>query len=174
MKRSIKKYLPSKKWFSSLRLERYFGNRINDPKLWIVNRESVASAVAIGIFSAYIPIPIQMVFAALLAIVFRSNLPLAVALVWISNPLTWLLFYTPPYLLGLTLLGEPLPEMESLSAVTLLQQIPALWLGCLIFGVALGAGGYVLVQVLWKLKVMNNWGKRRERRKAMGKKKPLQ
>lgn len=65
---------------------------IADPGLWQLTRRSVANAFSVGLFCAMLPIPCQMVAAALGARLTRCNLALAVGLVWITNPLTMPLF----------------------------------------------------------------------------------
>ena len=160
----IKRLMPSKGRIKALNLHRYFGNRVNDQKLWVINRISISRAVAIGLFCAYLPAPFQMLLAALMAILFRANLPIAVALVWISNPLTFLIIYTPPYLLGLAILGETGISFQSVTVSMMTQQYTALLLGCLIFGVALAIAGYILSNVIWRLIVSNRWTNRREKR----------
>ena len=47
----------------------------------------------------------------------------------------------------------------------MMDQLAALWIGCLIFGTALGAAGYVLANVIWRMMVANQWSQRRERLK---------
>jgi len=44
--------------------------------------------MAVGLFCAFVPLPIQMLLAAAAAIIFRVNLPISVGLVWITNPVT--------------------------------------------------------------------------------------
>ena len=162
-RRTIKRFIPSSRKIRALNLHRFFGNRINDNKLWLINRLSVSRGVAIGLFCAYLPIPFQMLPAALLAILLRANLPIAVAMVWISNPLTFLILYTPPYLLGLALLGETGISFSSITIEMMMQQFAALWIGCLIFATALGIGGYILSNVVWRLIVANRWTSRKNR-----------
>ncbi|NIQ12825.1 MAG: DUF2062 domain-containing protein, partial [Gammaproteobacteria bacterium] len=62
---------------------------------------------SIGLFVAFLPIPFQMLVAAVLAILFRVNLPISVALVWISNPLTMAPMFYFCYWLGSKLLSLP-------------------------------------------------------------------
>lgn len=88
MKKLFKKYFPTKesllKTKSLKLLHRFFDN----PYLWHLNCHSVATAASIGCFVAYLPFPGHMIMAALLSIAFQANLPIAVAMVWVSNPFT--------------------------------------------------------------------------------------
>ncbi|MFT7661227.1 MAG: hypothetical protein ACI89S_002349 [Gammaproteobacteria bacterium] len=149
--------LRNSKHLSSIR------NLIQSPKIWHVTRRSVARAVAVGIFVAYLPMPFQMLVAALLAVVVRANLPISVLLIWISNPFTWLILYGPPYILGAAILGQPEISIEQLSISWLTQNLSALWVGCLIVGGAMATGGYITVQILWRMEVVGEWEKRRNK-----------
>lgn len=60
-----------------------------NPVLWHINRRSIAKGVAIGLLIAFLPIPLQMLIAAILAVVLRANLPIAIAITWITNPITF-------------------------------------------------------------------------------------
>lgn len=162
-RRFIKRFMPSPGRIRSLRLQRYFGDRIHDRHLWRVNRQSVSRATAIGLFCAYLPLPMQMLPAALLAIFFRANLPISILLVWISNPFTWLILYTPPYLLGLAITGETSISLNKITVDIMMQQFTALFLGCIIFGSSLAIAGYILANVIWRMIVVNRWNSRRHR-----------
>ena len=162
-KQFIKKYLPSRKRIGELKLSYYFGNRINDNRLWVLNRQSVSRATAVGLFCAYMPIPMQMLLAALFAIWMRTNLPVAIMLVWISNPLTWLVVYTPPYLLGLAITGESAISITDITFEVMKQQFGALLIGCLVFGTGLALAGFVLANVIWRMIVANKWSNRKKK-----------
>lgn len=156
----IKRYLPSRKSFheaSQLRpFHRFFGN----PCLWHLNKRTVSGAVAIGLFSAYLPMPLEMLFAAMLAIIFKVNLPISVSLVWVSNPITWIPLYGAGYLLGAKILGIEVPD-EALTMGWLLSQVVPLWLGSLILGSLLSLTGYLATRALWRLHILRSWEKRR-------------
>ena len=62
---------------------------IEERQLLNITRHSISKAFFIGFFVAALPpLPIQMLVAAALATVFRANLPISAALVWVSNPIT--------------------------------------------------------------------------------------
>lgn len=160
LKARIKRYLPEPGRIASLPPFRRLGIRFGDPGLWMINRHTISRATAIGLFCAYLPMPMEMLPAALLAMLWRANLPLSIVLVWLSNPFTWIVLYTPPYLLGAALLGETDISINNITVEAMLQHLAALWIGCLIFGVALACAGYFAVRVVWRMMVIGLRSKR--------------
>ena len=162
---TIKKYLPTRREIKSNKYLKFLGDHLHDPNLWHFNRRSVARATGIGLFCAFLPMPFEMIPAAIGAILWRANLPLAIAWVWISNPLTWLPLYGPPYLLGAWLLDRPSVPLDQLTVEIFGKHVAALWLGCLLVGTAVSTTGYILVNAIWRSKVISSWQRRREERK---------
>ena len=72
-----------------------------DPNLWHLNRHSAAGGFGIGLFFAFWPVPFQMWLSAFAAIPLRVNLPLSVATVWLTNPITM-----PPIFYGAYKVGN--------------------------------------------------------------------
>ncbi len=163
MRRKLKRQLNRRDRSKHAQQLGWVGQFVRGEALWHVNRRSVAKAAAIGLFSAYLPMPMEMVVAALLAIILRANIPISVLLVWVSNPLTWLLLYGPPYLLGAWLLGYEDIHIGQLTVNMLSQHMAALWLGCVIVGAAMATGAYFTVHLLWRMDVVSDWEARRER-----------
>ena len=166
-RRLIKRYLPDRSSFHETSKLRLFKRFLHHPCLWHLNRRTVSGAVAIGLFSAYLPMPMEMVFAALMAIVFRVNLPISVTLVWISNPVTWIPLYGAGYLLGAKLLGMEAIKYEDMTMSWLLSQAIPLWLGSIILGSLLALTGYLLSRALWRVYAVRNWQKRRNRKEKI-------
>ena len=164
-RRFIKRYMPAPHTLREHKHLRIYGDRLRDPNVWHLNRRSVSGAVAVGLFSAYLPIPFEMVVAAFLALVFRVNLPISVALVWISNPLTWAPLYAPAYLLGAYLIPVPNPFFDRLGLMLVAQQYVVLWAGCMIIGPLVAIIGYFSVQGAWRFYVVRAWRRRTSRRK---------
>lgn len=84
-----------------------------DRHLWIPCRDTVASGLAIGMFfSMLLVLPLQMLFAAVLAMRFRVNVPFAMAACWVSNIFTNMPIGITQVWLGAWLrdtLGFPMP-----------------------------------------------------------------
>ena len=174
--RRLRRKLPKKHEIQnqpSLSMFRGFWKR---PELWAMNRISLAKGVSIGLFCAFLPMPFEMVVAAFLAIMLGGNLLFASALVWISNPLTWIPIYTPCYLLGAKILQlDPIHINEFTSLSNLLQlgyHYAALWTGCLIFGIVISFSTYFIISFAWRRQVKSEWDERRQKRSKLKPRKP--
>ncbi|VAW91874.1 FIG01199889: hypothetical protein [hydrothermal vent metagenome] len=167
VKKYIKRYIPDhNKIKSNPQLNRVFGRLLHDPNLLHLNRHSVTGATFIGLFMAFMPMPFQMVPAAALAIYFRVNLPISIALVWISNPITMPPIFYFCYLVGTWILRTELIDMEfHLSIEWLSTRLIEIWqpflLGCFIVASVSAIVGAVSIRLLWRLHIVNNWKKRK-------------
>jgi uncharacterized protein (DUF2062 family) len=102
----IKKRLPTEKSIDQYPTLKKYKEYLKNPNLWKMTPESVARGAAVGIFAAFLPLPCQMLLAALLSVLLRGNLPIALAFTWISNPLTFLPFNYLIYKVGSLITGE--------------------------------------------------------------------
>ncbi len=169
MKKIFKDLLPQVHQVKSHPKLQFFGERLHDPNLWHLNRRSLAGAMAVGLFVAFIPIPMQMLLAAILSMRFRVNLPLSVSLVWITNPITAPPLFYFAYQLGAILLDMPTQQIEfRLSIEWLFHTIGRFWqpllLGAFILSTLSALTGYLLINMLWRLQVNLLWRNRREKR----------
>ena len=129
------------------------------------NRHSVAKAFAVGLFCAFMPVPFQMILAAGLAIIVHANLPMSVALVWITNPITMPAIFYFCYYVGTMVLGGSENSFEfELSWTWLINSLstigPAFIVGCLLLAVLFSVLGYVFIQILWRYSINKQWKKR--------------
>lgn len=142
-------------------LGRYFGTWLANPQFWITTRRTTSRAVAIGLFWAWLPVPGVTLVAALHACLFRANIPLSAALVWINNPLTIAPLTLFSYFTGIHLLGIEDPVGASLfasdwqfSSEWLTQTIyrigKPLFAGALSLALASAAAGYVSTELFWR------------------------
>jgi uncharacterized protein (DUF2062 family) len=135
--------------------------------LFHFNRHAVAGGVAIGLLINFLPLPFQMFWAALLAVFFSVNLPIAVALTWINNPFTAIAINYFMYKVGLMILSQP-SQINSYPTFSWQQETFSaffkdlmIWVGSLgkpyfvgVMVVSIGAAllGYCLTHILWGLK----------------------
>ena len=69
--------------------------------LWMPCRDTVAAGLSIGLFFSMMPpLPFQMVAAALVAMVFRANVPSAMAACWVSNPFSQVFVFAVQFRVG--------------------------------------------------------------------------
>lgn len=151
-------------------LRRVFGRLLFDPALWHLGRNSVALAASIGLFMAWAPVPFQMVLAAGAALVARCNLPVAVAMVWVSNPVTVAPLFYAAHKLGEWMLDRPPGDFRiELSLRWLFEELGNVWepllLGCFVMGIASAIVGHILIRLVWRAHTMVSWRERRIRRR---------
>lgn len=164
MRRRVQRQILKSRNIREHRILGNFGTAFDRRQLWHVTRYSVAKAFAVGIFSAYLPIPFEFIIAALLAFIVRANLPISVLLIWISNPFTWALLWGPPYMLGAAILGEPDAPVPVFTRSWIQDNYSALLLGCVLVGLAMATAAYFTILLLWRMDVVNQWEQRRDKR----------
>jgi len=175
MKKFFKRSLPHVSHVKSHPKLQFFGELLHEPNLWHLNRRSLTGGMAVGLFIAFVPFPMQMLLAAALAIAFRVNLPLSVSLVWVTNPITIPPAFYFAYKLGSILLGLSIQPVDfALSSEWLFNSLGNLWqpllLGCFVLASFSALSGYLLINLLWRLQVSRLWQDRRKKRlKRFGK-----
>jgi len=164
----IKKYMPDERKLKEHKHLSWLGSHLHEPNLWHLTRRSVSRAFAVGLFCAFLPIPAQMVVAAVLAVICRSNLPISVGLVWITNPLTMPPIFYGAYLVGDFLLGSPGGAIEfELSMAWLSESLSLIWwpllFGSIVCGIIFAALSYFAINQFWVWHVNRSWKRRKEK-----------
>ena len=176
----FRKYLPSHEAIRQNRHIARFGTLLLHPNLWHVNRRSVSGGVAAGMFAGLVPgsNPVQFAVAALLAVAFRVNLPVAVAVTLYTNPFTIVPLYLIAYRIGtLFVPGDSAsfiypPEFDwsnlgawiRASFEWSLSLGKPLAVGLVVLAVGLAIAGYVVVQLAWRAHVVRAWRRRKAKR----------
>lgn len=164
-KRLFKKLIPSPAAIKNSLSFQMLGEHIHDPNLWHLNKKSVSKAMFIGIFCAFLPIPLQMLLAAILAIFYTANLPLSTVVVWISNPLTYAPLYYACYQVGRFILGDSATAFYfEITWEWLRDDFPTYWkplfIGSLVLGTLFGFLGYFATLLYWRIAVLKKWHQR--------------
>ena len=111
-KNRLKKLLPTPEKILESRSLRLLAPHLIDPRLWQFNRHSLNKAVYIGVLSAFFPLPGQMLLALIGALLFRANVPMALGLTWITNPVTTLPVFYAAYYVGAKILDVPMISLR--------------------------------------------------------------
>jgi uncharacterized protein (DUF2062 family) len=165
----LRRYLPTPRRVSKEWYLRPLSAMLHDPALWAIHRKGVAKAVALGLFMAMLPIPGHTVLAGLAAVLIRVNLPVTLAAVFVTNPVTMVPVFLITYRLGAGLLGiEPQPVEIDLSLQHLSLELARYWWPLLVGGLLLGALssalGYLIVNVVWRTAISIKYRQRRRGR----------
>jgi uncharacterized protein (DUF2062 family) len=119
-----------------------------------------------------------MLTAAILAIIFRVNLPVAVVTTLYTNPFTWGPLILAAYAMGSWVTGgndRPIEHLEfDWNSQNWLEFLPAFWhwfvnlgetflIGDLILALLLAVLGYFAVQLAWRLYILAYLRRRRAR-----------
>jgi len=170
VKNFLKRNLPAKYHIQKHSQLQIFGEWLHDPNIWHLTRRSSAGGVAVGLFCAFIPFPVQTISAAALAILLRVNLPLSLIFSLVSNPLTIPVMFYLAYKTGAILLDLPVSQEEfQFSLEWLMYTFSTNWqpllLGCFIFASISSLIGYFSIRLIWRLNLVSKWEARKNNRK---------
>ncbi|MDF1874447.1 DUF2062 domain-containing protein [Sulfurimonas sp. SAG-AH-194-I05] len=120
------------------------------------NRKMVSKAVFLGLFIAFIPMPMQMLAVLAFMPFFKFNVPIALAMCWLSNPFTMPPMYYMEYMTGAFVLGTEIAPVE-MTLEWFSENIDAifipLYFGTFLYSVIGSVSGYLLVNYFWKSSV---------------------
>lgn len=170
-RRLIRRFLPDFDRIRAHKHLRFLGERLHQPHLWHLNRHCVPKAFALGLFMAFMPIPMQTIPAAALAVYLRANLPLTLVLVWLTNPMTMAPAFFLCYTVGALILQTPPQAINFEVSITWLsEEFHRVWepflLGSFVVATTLAVIGYYGMRCLWRWHVLRDWEKRHARQKG--------
>lgn len=175
----FRKVMPSVDKVREVKALSLFGDALFHPALWHLNRRSAAGGVAVGLFCGLIPGPLQILGAAIVCLVARVNLPVAIVSTFYTNPFTIVPLYLLAYQIGSFVMGAgsgkpaaPPPEWDWRAMVASANAVgewmlglgAPLALGVFLLACLLSATGYFVVRVGWSVYLRRAWQKRKQRR----------
>lgn len=160
----FKKLLPEREQWSVHPWLQPVAHRLLDKRLWRLQHEAVARGAAVGIFWAFV-LPVAQIFvAAVHCSWWRANIPVAAAMTMITNPLTIAFWLWLAHQLGGVILGGSPADASTAGAGMLAWLAEFGWptvLGMSLFAVGGAVMSYVMVKLLWRLRI---WLRRSTRR----------
>lgn len=122
--------------------------------LWMPCRDTVATGFAIGLFFSMMPMIPQSIFAAILAMRVKANVPMAMAACFVSNPFTNVPFWVAQIRLGQWLidaLSLPVPHFLAKAQMSLpgvgTMSVSNFIVGFVAMGLLMALAAYPIVHV---------------------------
>ncbi len=170
--------MPSRESLEQNRFIQPVAHRVLAPALWRFTRRSVPRGVALGlIVGILLMIPgVQIAGAAFLALPFRANVPLAVAMTFLSNPATTPFILAMSYYTGRIMLGrwgdisgfmsliENHASLSQWMAWLFSETAPVLVLGLAVVSLVAAVIGYFISIWFWRERMARKWRHREVRR----------
>ncbi len=133
-----------------------------------INRRMITKGIAVGLFWGFVPMPMQMLAVMALTPFMRFNVPIAISMVWLSNPFTMPPMYYMEYLTGNFILGKEGIDnielsMEWFSAHIGEIFIP-LYVGSAFYSIVVTTIVYISLNWFWILSVKEERKKRKDKR----------
>jgi len=153
-----------------------FLDKYNLPRAYFnINRKMITRGVFVGLFWGFIPMPMQMLAVIATTPFIRFNVPIAIAMVWLSNPFTMPPMYYMEYLTGNFILGREGIEnieltMEWFSANIGDIFIP-LYVGTAFYSIVVSSIVYFALNWLWIHSVKNERDERKSKNDDKSRKK---
>jgi len=142
-----------KKISKSEKLKEFIKKYKIPPEYLSTNRKMVSKAVLIGLFIAFIPMPMQMLLVVAMMPFFKFNVPIGLAMCWLSNPFTMPPMYYMEYLTGSFFLDSEALEVE-MTLEWFSENIDDIFIdlytGAFFYSVVGSLSGYWLVNHFWK------------------------
>ena len=138
------------------------------PKAYLaVNRRSISRGVFWGILIGFIPMPFQMLAVLALTPFTKFNVPVAISMVWLSNPLTMPFMYYMEYQTGNFLLDKP-PLADIQMSLSWFQThwddiIVPLYVGTIPYSIIVSTLAFIGVNWMWANSVKKD-KKRKQKR----------
>lgn len=143
-------------------------HRLLAPALWRFNRRSVPRGVALGMGTGILLPFAHMPLAAVLALPARANIPVAVMLTLISNPLTFVEIVWLEHRIGRFVLrldaavpGQPVEQVAHAGWLHwLMSSAGVAMVGALVLAPIVGTAGYAAASLGWRWRTARRWSGR--------------
>jgi uncharacterized protein (DUF2062 family) len=145
-------------------------DKYNLPREYLsINRKSIVRGIWIGLFWGFIPMPFQMIGVLITTPLFRFNVPIAISMVWLSNPFTMPPMYYMEYKTGNFILGWDGIKNVELAMYWFKSHwdnvVVPLYVGASFYSIIVSTLVAVAVNWLWIRSAKHEWKHRISKRK---------
>jgi uncharacterized protein (DUF2062 family) len=158
----FRKITPSSETLRTHWLLKPFSRFFHDPRLWSLQRRTVTPAFGAGLAICFVPLPIHIPVAAMVAVFCRIHIPTIMVTLLVANPVTIVPLYVLAYKVGVIVTGAPQRKFHFQMSWEWVQHgLGPMWkpflVGCGLTGALVGLVGYALLDVLWRYNVRKRY-----------------
>lgn len=173
----IQRNLPTREQMEKSRIMRPFASRVLRSELWRFTRRSVPRGVALGMMVGIIVPFAQILFASLMCLPVRANVPVAALTTFVTNPFTTPLIWVLGYNVGswmlrvdaMTVVAPVNKAMEHSEFGDMLQWLTGATLvtgfGLVVVAVVASAVSYLVAVFAWRFVVAGKRARRLQERR---------
>jgi hypothetical protein len=161
--------LPTRESVQANALLRPVAHRVLAPELWRFTRRSVPRGVALGMVAGILVPFGQVAVAAVGALPFRANIPVAALTTFLTNPFTTPPLWVLAYWIGRWVLrldvhvaGQPVQQASGWLQWFMVAG-PATATGLVVLSIVCAILGYALAALGWRIRIARKWRNRRFR-----------
>jgi len=161
-RRLLQKLVPApqrlrERWFARL-----FGDRLSDPRLWSLHRRGVTYAVGAGLAISFVPLPVHLLLACTVSVIWRLNVAVTCSTTFVSNPFTVVPLYYLAYRVGAAVLHLPRQHFKFHPTLEWFRHgLMPVWrpfiTGCLVCALIFGVLGWLAMEILWRCQVASRY-----------------
>lgn len=144
---------------------RWFAQHFLDKYVWRPTQHTMSGGMGVGVFVGMQLLPGQMPLAIILAALLRFNIPTAVAVSWLSNPVTFVPIGALEKRIGdwvLSWYGNPtigaIEQVANEHVATGMKFAQSMYLGGIVLGLALIPVAYAITWLSWE--GVQRWSKK--------------
>jgi uncharacterized protein (DUF2062 family) len=162
-RRLLKKIVPAPHTLRGRWPVRICGERIADPQLWSLHHRAVTYAFGAGLAISFVPLPIHLLLAVIVALLWRINLPVIYGTTWlVANPFTAVPLYYFAYRVGVAVLHAPRHHFRFVADWSWFRYaLGPVWqpfvVGCAVCAAVAGVLGWLSLEVLWRWHVASRY-----------------
>jgi len=158
----LKRFVPARHSLEERWFLRPFGDRLADPQLWTLNRRGVTAAFGVGLAICFIPLPVHLMTACTVAVIWRLNIPVVCGTTFLVNPFTAVPVYYLAYRVGAALLHVHTRHFKFHPTWEWFRHgLAPVWqpfvVGCIACALIAGVLGWIALELAWRWQVTSRY-----------------
>jgi len=158
----LKRIVPARHSLEERWFLRPFGDQLANPQLWTLHRRGVTAAFGVGLAICFIPLPVHLLTACTVAVIWRLNIPVVCGTTFLVNPFTAVPVYYLAYRVGAALLHVRTQHFKFHPTWEWFRHgLAPVWqpfvVGCIACALVAGVLGWIALELVWRWQVTSRY-----------------